>query len=160
MPPAMFREQEWAWNLRAWHMTALGKIGAVLLLSSAAGGVAANGATEYEAQPPSDAPITHTILRHTKSVLGKELVASGKNAGRIIDVLTDEAGRVRAVIVDYGGFLGVGSRKIAVAWSDLRFDPDSSKAEVTTDLPPDRLGAAPEVKTGKPVVVISGRDGE
>ena len=159
MPPAMFREQEWARNLRAWHMTTLWKIGAVLLLAGAAGGVvAANGASVYEAQSPNDKPITHTVLRDTKSVLGKELVASGRNAGRIVDVLTDEAGRVRAVVVDYGGFLGVGSRKIAVAWSDLRFDPDGSKAEVTTDLPPERLGTAPEVKTGEPVVVISGRD--
>ena len=145
--------------MRAWHMTALWKIGAVLLLSGAAGGVvAANGAGEYEAQSTSDSPITHTILRHTTSVLGKELVASGRNAGRIVDVLTDEAGRVRAVVVDYGGFLGVGSRKIAVAWSDLRFDSDGSNGEVITDLPPERLGTAPEVKAGKPVVVISGRD--
>jgi hypothetical protein len=141
-------------------MTALRKVGVVLLLTGAAGSVvAANGASVYEAQSPSDTPITHTILRHTKSVLGKELVASGRNAGRIIDILTDEAGRVRAVVVDYGGFLGVGSRKIAVAWSDLRFDPDASKAEVTTDLPPERLGTAPEVKTGEPVVVISGNSG-
>jgi len=155
----MLREMVGVTFLRAWHMTALRKIGAVLLLSSAAGGVvAANGASAYEAQLPSDTPITHTILRHTNSVLGKELVASGRNAGRIVDVLTDEAGRVRAVVVDYGGFLGVGSRKIAVAWSDLRFDPDGSKAEVMTDLPPERLGTAPEVKTGEPVVVISGRD--
>ena len=139
-------------------MTALWKIGAVLLPFAVGGGVAANGASVFEPQSPSDTPITHTILRHTNSVLGKELVASGRNAGRIIDVLTDEAGRVRAVVVDYGGFLGVGSRKIAVAWSDLRFDPDGSKAEVMTDLPPERLGTAPEVKTGEPVVVISGRD--
>ncbi len=139
-------------------MTALGRIRAVLLLSIAGGVVAANGASVYEAQSPSGTPITHTILPHTKSVLGKELVASGRNAGRIVDVLTDEAGRVRAVVVDYGGFLGVGSRKIAVAWSDLRFDPDGSKPEVMTDLPTERLGTAPEVKTGKPVVVISGRD--
>ena len=157
MLPAMFREQQWAWNLRAWHMTALRKIGAVLLLSITAG-VAANGASVYEAQSSSDTPITHTILRHTKSLLGKELVASGWNAGRIIDVLTDEAGRVRAVVVDYGGFLGVGGRKIAVAWSDLRFDQDGSKGEVMTDLPPERLGTAPEVKTGEPVVVISARN--
>lgn len=140
-------------------MTALPKIGAVLLLLGAAGGgVSAKGGSVYEAQSASDAPITHTILRNSKSVLGKELVASGRNAGRIVDVLTDEAGRVRAVVVDYGGFLGVGSRKIAVAWSDLRFDPDGSEGEVITDLPPERLGTAPEVKAGKPVVVISGRD--
>ncbi len=140
-------------------MTALRKIGAVLLLSTAAGGLfAANGANEDETQSPSDSPIRQTVLRHTESVLGKELVASGKNAGRIVDVLTDEAGTVRAAVVDYGGFLGVGTRKIAVAWSDLRFDADGGRGKVTTDLPADRLGAAPEVKTGKPVIVISGGD--
>ena len=115
-------------------MTALRKIGAVLLLSSAAGGVVA--ADEFEAQSQRALPIAHTVLYHSESVLGKNLIASGENAGRIVDVLTDESGRVRAVVVDYGGFLGVGSRKIAVAWSDLRFDRDGGNGVVTTDLPP------------------------
>ena len=152
----MLRELVGIIFLRAWHMTALRKIGAVLLLSSAAGGVvAANGASAYEAQLPSDTPITHTILRHTNSVLGKELVASGRNAGRIVDVLTDEAGRVRAVVVDYGGFLGVGSRKIAVAWKALRFLPTAKKGEhIALELTRDQVRAAPEFKEGKPVIVL------
>ena len=113
---------------------------------------------EFEAQSQRALPITHTILYHSESVLGKDLIASGENAGRIVDVLTDESGRVRAVVVDYGGFLGVGSRKIAVAWSDLRFDRDGGNGVVTTDLPPERLRTAPEVKTGKPVIVITARN--
>ena len=149
--------RNWAWHLRAWHMTALRKIGAVLLLSSAAGGVvAADGTNEFEARP--QLPITHTVLYHSESVLGKDLIASGENAGRIVDVLTDESGRVRAVVVDYGGFLGVGSRKIAVAWSDLRFDREGGNGVITTDLPLERLRTAPEVKTGKPVIVITARN--
>jgi hypothetical protein len=136
-------------------MTALRKIGAVLLLSITASGVVA--ANEFEAQSQRTSPTTHTVLYHSESVLGKHLIASGENAGRIVDVLTDASGRVRAVVVDYGGFLGVGSRKIAVAWSDLRFDQDGNGA-ITTDLPPDRLRAAPEVKSGKPVVVITARN--
>jgi len=140
-------------------MTALGKIGAVLLLSIGGGGiVAANGASQFEAQSPRASPITHTVLYHSESVLGKDLIASGENAGRIVDVLADESGRVRAVVVDYGGFLGVGSRKVAVAWSDLRFDPYDSNGAVTTNLPPERLRTAPEVKTGKPVIVVSDHD--
>ena len=140
-------------------MTALGKIGAVLLVSIAGGGiVAANGASEFEAQSRVASPITHTVLYHSESVLGKELVASGENAGRIVDVLADQSGRVRAVVVDYGGFLGVGGRKVAVAWSDLRFDPDDNNGAVTTNLPLERLRTAPEVKTGKPVIVVSDHD--
>jgi PRC-barrel domain protein len=137
-------------------MTALRKIAAVLLLSVAAGSLVA-GANEYEAQSQRASPITHTVLYHSESVLGKDLIASGENAGRIVDVLTDESGRVRAVVVDYGGFLGVGSRKIAVAWSDLRFDRDGGNV-ITTDLPRERLRTAPEVKSGKPVIVITARN--
>ena len=43
--------------------------------------------------------------------------------GRIVDVLVDRRGQVRAAIIDFGGFLGVGSRKIAVDWSALHFPP-------------------------------------
>ncbi len=140
-------------------MTALRKIGAVLLLAIAGGGiVAVSGASGFEAQSTGASPITHTVLYHSESVLGKDLIASGENAGRIVDVLTDESGRIRAVVVDYGGFLGVGTRKIALAWSDLRFDPNGSDGTVATDLPSERLRTAPEVKTGKPVVVISGHN--
>ena len=43
--------------------------------------------------------------------------------GRIVDVLVDRSGQVRAAIIDFGGFLGVGSRKIAVDWNALHFPP-------------------------------------
>ena len=137
-------------------MTALGKIGAALLLSMAAGGIVA--ADEFDGRSKRDSPGAQTVLHRTESVLGKDLIASGRNAGRIIDVLADESGRVRAVVVDYGGFLGVGSRKVAVAWSDLRFEPNDSSGLVTTNIAPERISTAPEVKSGKPVIVISERD--
>ena len=41
--------------------------------------------------------------------------------GRIVDVIVDRAGAVRAAVIDFGGFLGVGSRKIVVDWNALRF---------------------------------------
>ena len=40
--------------------------------------------------------------------------------GRIVDVIVNRSGQVRAAIIDFGGFLGVGSRKVAVEWSALR----------------------------------------
>ena len=139
-------------------MKALRTIGAVLLLSMAAGGVtAANSADDYEAHSPGATAITHTVLYHPESVLGKELLVAGRNAGRIIDVLTDPSGHVSAAVIDYGGFLGLGSRKIAVAWSDLHFAPGSNGV-VSTDISAERLKAAPEVKPGQPVVVISSND--
>ena len=141
-------------------MTASEKNGSILLVAiSAAGIVAASGVMVLKAQAQSGAnpQITQTVLYQTDSVLGRDLIASGKNVGRIVDVLADKYGHVQAVVVDCGGFLGVGGRKVAVAWSDLRFDSDSSNS-VSTDLPEDRLSAAPEVKSGKPVVVVTARN--
>ncbi len=151
MPSALFRMK----NSGHVHMTASGK--RVLLAMLGAGSIfAANAADEFQVQPEVRPPATMTVLNHAESVLGRKLVgASGENAGRIVDVLTDETGQVRAVIVEFGGFLGVGSRRIAVAWSDLRFGPDVNPHVVAVDLARERLSRAPEVKAGQPVVVIS-----
>jgi PRC-barrel domain len=96
-----------------------------------------------------------------QGILGRE-VRSGanENMGRIVDVLVDRDGQVRAAITDFGGFLGVGSRKIAVAWNALRFPSDAKKTEpIRLDLTRDQVQAAPEYKQDKPVVVLgaSGR---
>jgi len=106
---------------------------------------------------------TVTVLDHQEvlGILGKE-VRSGadENMGRIVDVIVDRSGQVRAAIIDFGGFLGVGSRKIAVAWSALRFPPDAKKVErIGLELTRDQLQAVPEYKEGKPVVVLGASGG-
>ncbi len=47
--------------------------------------------------------------------------------GHIVDVIVDRAGAVRAAVIDFGGFLGVGSRKIVVDWSALHFGQIANK---------------------------------
>ena len=75
--------------------------------------------------------------------------------GRIVDVLVDRAGQARAAIIDFGGFLGLGSRKIAVDWSALRFPaPGKPGARIALELTRDQVKAAPEYQDGKPVVVL------
>ena len=57
------------------------------------------------------------------------------------------AGQVRAAVIDFGGFLGVGSRKIAVDWNALDFAADGDKRDVVTlELTRDQVKAAPEYK--------------
>jgi len=80
--------------------------------------------------------------------------------GRIVDVIVDRSGQVRAAIIDFGGFLGVGSRKIAVAWNALRFLPDAKNVErIGLELRRDQVQGAPEYKEDKPVVVLSASGG-
>src|SRR5262249_45444664 len=58
--------------------------------------------------------------QEAQGVLGREVrSAADENMGRIIDVIVDRTGSVRAAVIDFGGFLGVGSRKIAVDWNAL-----------------------------------------
>jgi hypothetical protein len=109
--------------------------------------------TDDAAGPPSITVFSHTDV---DGVLGKEVrSANNENMGRIIDVIVDKSGQVRAAIIDFGGFLGVGSRKIAVDWNALRFSPDAKKADhITLELTVDQVKAAPEYKEGKPVTVL------
>jgi hypothetical protein len=139
-------------------MTASNKYFCAVLLTSLASGtlLAANAAGDLQTESDALPPATIIVLPHTESVLGKMLVgASGEKAGRIVDVLADETGQVRAVLVDYGGFLGIGSRKIAVEWSGLRFGAAGNPNAVAVDLSRENLARAPEVKAGQPVIVIS-----
>jgi hypothetical protein len=94
-------------------------------------------------------------------ILGRSVIdAAGHSMGRIVDVIVDPAGHVLAAVIDFGGFLGVGSRKIAVDWAALRFEDAAKKgADVKLELTKDQLKAAPEYKSGKPLIVIGASGG-
>ena len=88
-------------------------------------------------------------------ILGKEVhSASGQVMGRIVDLLVDETGQPRAAIVDFGGFLGVGIRKIAIDWHTLRFEEIGTKEAVVADLNRDQIKSAPEYKDSHEAVAI------
>lgn len=101
-------------------------------------------------------PATVVDGEQLESVLGIEALSStGDNMGRIDDIIVDRSGEVRAAIIDFGGFLGVGSRKIAVDWRSLHFDPKKAGA-VVVNLTKDQLRVAPVYKATEPVVMIGG----
>ncbi|MFY9694102.1 MAG: PRC-barrel domain-containing protein [Xanthobacteraceae bacterium] len=111
------------------------------------------GAPQTSAPP---AAVTILTDREVEGILGREVVSSaGENMGRVVDVLVDRSGQVRAAIIDFGGFLGVGSRKIAVDWNALHFpQPAKLDAKITLELTRDQVKAAPEYQEGKPIVVL------
>jgi hypothetical protein len=84
---------------------------------------------------------------------------AGKTIGRLVDVLVDNNGDPQAAVIDFGGFMGVGSRKIAVQWSTLHFAPANAKQPITLDLTQDQIKAAPEYKdVTKPAPVVVAPD--
>ncbi|MGT2482194.1 PRC-barrel domain-containing protein [Methylobacterium oryzae CBMB20] len=81
--------------------------------------------------------------------------AGGDELGRVIDIIVDKEGHPRAAIIDFGGFLGVGTRKIAVDWRALRFTPDGGKErKLSVALTRNQVRVSPEYKAGEPIVVL------
>jgi hypothetical protein len=110
------------------------------------------GSTEAPAKGARLQQFAHTNLFQ---VLGKEVHSpSGHAMGRIVDLLVDEAGQPRAAIIDFGGFLGVGIRKIAIDWHTLRFDEVGTNEVIVADLDRDQIKAAPEYKDSREIVAV------
>lgn len=80
-----------------------------------------------------------------EAILGQRVTdPKGKEIGRLVDVLVDANGEPQAAVIDFGGFMGVGNRKVAVHWSVLRFNPGDPKHKVSLEMTPDQIKAAPE----------------
>ena len=111
-------------------------------------------AASKQPSPPPSVTIIGAADAH--GVLGRDVHSpNDEDMGRIVDVIVDRTGQVRAAVIDFGGFLGVGSRKIVVDWNALHFGSVASKSDsITLELTKDQVKAAPEYKEDTPVVVL------
>ena len=110
-------------------------------------------ASKTPVPPPS---VTIIGAREAHGVLGRDVRSpTEEDMGHIVDVIVDRAGAVRAAVIDFGGFLGVGSRKIVVDWNALHFGRVTDKGDsITLELTKDQVTAAPEYKEDAPIVVL------
>jgi sporulation protein YlmC with PRC-barrel domain len=70
--------------------------------------------------------------------------ADNDSIGEVNSVRIGADGKVNAVIVGVGGFLGMGEREVALDWKDLRVSEDGRK--VTANMTKEQLKALPEYK--------------
>ena len=108
--------------------------------------------------PPSPSPGTPAMVlddQEVSTILGKSVRGStGEDMGRIVDIIVSRDGQVHAAIIDFGGFLGIGSRKVAVDWHALNFAPAGKPGSISLELTRNQVRLAPEYKRGEPVVVV------
>jgi hypothetical protein len=109
--------------------------------------------TKEPTPPPS---VTVIAPKEAHGVMGRDVRSpTDEDMGRIVDVIVDRTGTVRAAVIDFGGFLGVGSRKIVVDWNALHFGRVSNKTDsITLELTKAQVAAAPEYKEDTPIVVL------
>jgi hypothetical protein len=74
--------------------------------------------------------------------------------GQIVEVIVGRDGGVHAAIIDFGGFLGAGTRQIAVDWNALDFAPVGKPGAIMLELTRNQLRLAPQYKRGEPLVVV------
>jgi hypothetical protein len=113
-------------------------------------------AQETPKEPAPPASVTVIGARDAHGILGREVrSAANENMGRIVDVVVDRTGTVRAAVIDFGGFLGVGSRRIVVDWNALHFARIANKGDsITLELNKEQVSAAPEYKEDAPLIVL------
>jgi len=118
-------------------------------------------ATEAAPAPAPSAPpanLQTLAAADARAILGKKVSGTaGEDMGLVVDVLFDANKEPRAVVIDFGGFLGVGTRKIAVDWRLLQFYAPDSKTPLKLDLSRADVQSAREYKPDdKSISVIAG----
>jgi hypothetical protein len=92
------------------------------------------------------------------TMLGRGVLDSeDTDVGALTDILVDKDGRPVAGIVDLGGFLGVGMRRVAIAWRLLRFVHDGGETLIHMNLKLDDAAAAPEFHGPDNTVIVIDR---
>ena len=100
-----------------------------------------------EAAAPKGAEVVTTVPSDSVSLTDyyKQNVydTSDNSVGEISDVLLDKDGRVTAVIVSVGGFLGLGAKYVSVPFNALRVTEKEGKRYLVMDTTKDALMSAP-----------------
>lgn len=124
--------------------------GIAILIAALALGILSLATSHAE---DSGAPATNGAPDQLKmeSVLGRDVrTAYDEDGGRVIDILFDGQGRVRAAVVEFGGFLGIGTRKIAIEWSAFRL----AGRQIVVDVTHEQLRRAPEYRKENAAFVV------
>ena len=91
-----------------------------------------------------DVRVLDTGLRSSK-IVGSDVISESKDTvGKIDDLIVSQDRKLFA-IVSVGGFLGIGTKLVAVRYDDLRPTPDS-KGFVLSGATKDSLKALPEFR--------------
>ncbi|MBV8911879.1 MAG: PRC-barrel domain-containing protein [Acetobacteraceae bacterium] len=118
--------------------------------------VLAAGPAGAEDTQPADQALIYT--GEATSILGRSVDGPAGNViGRIVDVLVDETGQPRAAVIDMGGFMGVGNRRIAVYWRAMHFQPTAEHGQILLEMTADQLKSVPEYRraSGQPAPPVT-----
>ena len=87
---------------------------------------------------------------------------NNEKIGDINELITDSSGKIDAVVIGVGGFLGMGERNVGLPWSQLKFvmepRPANAASSSTTQTTTVGAGAETPTATTTTTTVASNRD--
>ncbi|SFV27358.1 PRC-barrel domain-containing protein [Devosia crocina] len=70
---------------------------------------------------------------------------NGDDIAEVGDILLDQSGQLEAMLVDFGGFLGIGQKRVAIGFDNIEFaSNEAGDIVLYTDFTREQLEAAPE----------------
>ena len=96
------------------------------------------------------------------SLIGQSVYnAQDEVIGDVNDLVSDEGGKVVAVLIGAGGFLGIGEKDVALRFEDLKFTRDeNNNIKLIANFNKDALASAPDYETLSEQAVTIGAGGE
>lgn len=90
----------------------------------------------------------HETEKSTAEMIGMPVFSpDGATVGKISNLLIDQDQQVTGAVLSVGGFLGIGSKTVAVPWASLKFDEKGGKQLAIEPMSSEELAKAPEFRT-------------
>ncbi len=84
---------------------------------------------------------------NASKVVGVNVVNTADDTvGEISEVLLDNSGKVSGVVVDVGGFLGIGTHPVKLAWKQIKMMNKDGKLQAVVNMDKNALKQMPEYK--------------
>jgi hypothetical protein len=82
-----------------------------------------------------------------ESLLGVDVSNGQDTIGEVADLVVTEDGRVEAIVVGVGGFLGVGQKRVALAWDSIELTEQDGARVILVAATREQLEGMPAFKT-------------
>jgi len=83
---------------------------------------------------PSGQSAQSGVLVDTSSIIGATVRAQGRDVGKVERLMLDpKDGRVRTVVIQQGGTLGMGGKSVSMPWESVKVGQDGDKIVVTAE---------------------------
>ena len=83
------------------------------------------------------------------NLIGQSVMdANNQSIGEVTDLITDKDGKVVALLIGAGGFLGLGEKDVAIRFEDIKISRDENNdLSVMAKVSNDQIAAAPDYQT-------------